>query len=122
MPTSEPKFGIVPPTSDRDEELLAELGEGADLVDQGALGLGQGLEGDGPAAAAEERLHQAQGQERLHGRLDRVLADEVEHDLVGEAGDELGAGVEDLADAGDRPHVQMPRSASRSRGSGRGTG
>ena len=80
-----PKFWIVPADQDRDEELLAELGEGADLVEQVALGLGQGLEGDGPAAAPEERLHEAQRQERLHGRLRRVLADEVEHDLVGEA-------------------------------------
>ena len=32
-----------------------------------------------------------QRQERLHGRLDRVLADEVEDDLVGEAHQQLAA-------------------------------
>ena len=50
-----PKVGNDAAEERRDQELLAEPGEGADLVEELALGLGQPLERDGPAAAAEER-------------------------------------------------------------------
>ena len=50
---------------------------------------------------AKERLHEGQRQGRLHGRLDGVLADEVEDDLVGKAHQQLPARAEQLAHTGD---------------------
>ena len=117
--TAEPKFGIVPPTRVATVNSWRNLAKCADLVDQVPLGLRQRFERHGPAAAAEERLDERQRQERLDPRLERVLADEVEDELVGEPGEDPRPAVEQLADAGHRAEVQGRDLAARSPGSRR---
>ena len=84
-------LGDLSPRQHVDDELLAELGEGANLVEKLTLGLGEVLQDHGAAGPAEERLDEAQGERRGHRGLDRVLAHEVEDDLVGEPHQQLPA-------------------------------
>ena len=58
---------------EEDEELLAKRIEVADGVQQVALGLGQRLQGDGPAAAVQERLDEVERHGGNAGRPCRVL-------------------------------------------------
>ena len=90
---------------DGHEEQLAKTSKDADLVEQIAFGLGQRLQGNGPAAAAQEGLDDIE----VHvGDADRVLAGagQGNHGLVGELDQQQGAGGEQLADAGAA--VQLP--------------
>ena len=101
-----PKVWIVPPVRVVTTNSWRNLAKRPDRVEQAPLGLGQRLQGHGPAAAPEERHDHLERQERPDRRLGRVLAHEVEDELVGERGQDLGPVVEQLADAGDRAEVQ----------------
>ena len=81
------------PQHDVHEEGPTEVRIRPNDVKEVAFGLGQGLQGHGPAAAAQQGLDEADRQRREHRRLLRVLADEVEHQLVGETHEDLAAGA-----------------------------
>ena len=83
---------------EEDEVFLTEAIEIADGVDQVALGLRQRLQGDGPAAAGQERLHDVQIDVGDAG-LPRVPA-QIVYRLVGEVEQQQSAGGERLGEAG----------------------
>ena len=107
----------VPPTSVATVNSWRNLANVRTCVQQVPLGLGQRFERDGPAAAAEEGLDDRQRQERLDARLERVLADEVEDDLVGEPGEDRAPLSNSLPTPGHGAEVQG-RAGGRWRGSG----
>src|SRR5262249_13460544 len=83
------------------EELLAEPGEVAQHIEQASLGLGQRLEGDGLATAAQEGLDEVEGQRR-----DAEVGPAAEGDdgAVGKAGQQQRSGAEELGNAEGRVH------------------
>ena len=109
------RLGDRTPRQHIDDELLAELGEGTNLVEQAALGLGEVLQDHGPAGPAEERLHEGQRQRRLHRRLDGVLTNEVEDNLIGKPHQQLAARVQEFTHARDLAQGQGRDLAARRR-------
>lgn len=93
-------------------ELPAVAGVRADVVDKGALDLGERLQGDSPAAAAQQRLHDVEVHGRDAGGV-RADAEEIDDGVVGEGGGEQGAGAEQLAEAASRADVPVVGVAQR---------
>src|SRR5207245_7828638 len=83
-----------------DKKAFAEPGEVADLIQQVAFGLGQRLERDGAAAAAEQRLQQVERQGRHARGVLGMSTRQLHHGLVRQVEEERGAGGEELAKSG----------------------
>src|SRR5262249_38282391 len=84
-------------TGDGNVEFLAEAGEGADRVEQGAFGLRQGLQGHRLAGAAQQALEDAEVQRADASRF--LGADEFKDGLVGETEQQQRPSWQDLAEA-----------------------